>query len=280
MVPAALAEAVSTISGKPVLWVPGLAMGCLAAMDILLQYYVGTFFLTRVWFIEALAVPFLVAGAYSEIRNTGEEPRTFRSGAVRYYFRVLVPLLVVAFAILATIVLLAIPLSFLGNSALVLPYIILGSAIPIAFFTFFSDCAAVFEDCRAFESIRRSVEVVLNRPGQVIVFFLAAAGIAILVTLPLMVIWTGLLYENLVPLASMEQGELQALTMETVNGMLGPAGIGLSALFVFIWFTLAGNILLTFKAVFYRHILDQVPQAGATVPLRGEYDEKGRWYKY
>ena len=280
MVTAALADAVSTILGKPVLWVPGLVVGCLAAMDIVLQYYFGTFFLTRLWVIEALAVPFLVAGAYSEIRNTGEEPLTFWSGGIRYYFRLLGPLLVIAFSILATIVLLAIPLSFLGNSTLVLPYIILGSAVPIAFFTFFFDCAAVFEDCRVFESIRRSVEIVLNRPGQVIVFFLVAAGIVILVSLPLMVIWTGLLYENLVPLASMDQGELQALTMETLNGMLGPGGIGLTALFSCIWFTLAGNILLTFKAVFYRHILGQVPQAGTTVPLRGEYDEKGRWYKY
>lgn len=280
MVPAALAEAISTFLGKPVLWVPGLVMGSLAAIDIILQYYFGAFFLTRLWVIEALAVPVLVAGAYTEIRNTGNEPLTFWSGSIQYYFRVLVPLLVIAFAILATIVLLAIPLSFLGNSTLVLPYIVLGSAVPIIFFTFFFDCAAIFEDCRVFECIRRSVEVVLNRPGQVIVFFLVAAGIVILVSLPLMVIWTGLLYENLVPLVSMDQGELQALTMETLNGMLGLGGIGLTALFIFIWFTLAGNILITFKAVFYRQILGQIPQAGKTVPLRGEYDEKGRWYKY
>jgi hypothetical protein len=280
MVLAALAEAVSTVLRKPVLWFPGLATGGLAAIDVLLQYYAGTFFLTRLWVIEALAVPFLVAGAYSQIRDTGGESQTFWSGGVRYYFRVFLPLLVIAFAILATIVLLALPLSFLADPALVLPYITLGSVVPIAFFTFFADCAAVFEDCRVFESIRRSVEIVLNRPGQVIAFFLVAAGIVILVTLPMMVIWTGLLYENLLPLASMGPGELQALTMERLNGMLGPAGIAVSALCVFAWFTLAGTILLAFKAVFYCRIRDQLPQSGATVPLRGEYDEKGRWYKY
>lgn len=280
MVTAALAEAVSTFIRKPVLWVPGLVMGFLAALDIVLQYYFGTFFLTRLWVIEALAVPFLIAGAYSVIRNTGEEPTSFWSGGIRFYFRILVPLLVIVFAILATIVLLALPLSFVGNFTLILPYIVLGSSVPIVFFTFFFDCAAVFEECRVFESIRRSVEVVLNRPGQVIMFFLVAAGIVILVSLPLAVIWTGLLYENLLPLASMDQAALQALSMETLNGMLGSVGIGISALFMFIWFTLAANILLTFKAVFYRHILGQIPQAGTTVPLRGEYDEKGRWYKY
>jgi len=120
---------------------------------------------------------------------------------------------------------------------------------------------------------------VLNRPGQVILFFLALAGVVFLVTLPLMIIWTGLLYESLMPLTTMETAELQTLSMETLNGMLGPSGIGITALVLFVWVTLAGNLVLAFKASFYRELRGRVPQ-GETVPLQGEYDEKGRWYKY
>lgn len=279
MVLAALAEAVQTLGKNPVLWIPGIASGVLAAGNVVLQYSMGTLFVAKLWYIEALAVPFLVAGAYSVVRGGNGGAGSFAGGGARYYFRVLLPSLVIAFAILATIVLLAIPLSLVGNPALILPYIAFGSAVPILFFTFFFDCAAVFEDCRVFESIRRSVEVVLNRPGQVILFFLASAGVVFLVTLPLVVIWTGLLYENLLPLTTMETAELQALSMETLNGMLGPSGIGITALVLFILFALAGNLVLTFKAAFYREMRGQVPQGG-TVPLQGEYDEKGRWYKY
>ena len=279
MVLAALAEAVQTLGKNPVLWIPGIASGVLAAGNVVLQYSMGTLFVAKLWYIEALAFPFLVAGSYSVIRSGNGGAGSFAGDGARYYFRVLLPSLVIAFAILATIVLLAIPLSLVGNPALILPYIAFGSAVPILFFTFFFDCAAVFEDCRVFESIRRSVEVVLNRPGQVILFFLASAGVVFLVTLPLVVIWTGLLYENLLPLTTMETAELQALSMETLNGMLGPSGIGITALVLFILFALAGNLVLTFKAAFYREMRGQVPQGG-TVPLQGEYDEKGRWYKY
>jgi len=81
------------------------------------------------------------------------------------------------------------------------------------------------------------------------------------------------------PSTTMETAELQTLSMETLNGMLGPSGIGITALVLFVWVTLAGNLVLAFKASFYRELRGRVPQ-GETVPLQGEYDEKGRWYKY
>jgi hypothetical protein len=279
MVLATLPESVSALMKSPALWIPGIVAGILAAGNVVLQYSMGTLFVTKVWYIEAVAVPFLVAGAYSLIRSGDGGVGSFLWGGARCYLRVLLPSLVIAFAILATIVLLAIPLSLVGNPVVFLPYIVFGTAIPILFFTFFFDCAAVIEDCHVFESIRRSVEIVLNRPGQVILFFLALAGVVFLVTLPLMIIWTGLLYESLMPLTTMETAELQTLSMETLNGMLGPSGIGITALVLFVWVTLAGNLVLAFKASFYRELRGRVPQ-GETVPLQGEYDEKGRWYKY
>lgn len=279
MILSALSEAVSRLLKNPFLWVPGLTLGGLAGADIVLQYFLGTFFVTRFWIVEALAVPFFLAAVYVAIREKAEPALSFVQGGSRYYFRVLLPILVILFAILATIVLLAVPLSFAGDPTVLLPFITLGSAVPILFFTFFADCAAVFEDCRVFESIRRSVEIVLSRPGPVILFFLASAGILLLVSLPLMVLWTGLLYERLLPLTAMDPAELQQVSMETFNGMLGLEGIVISALLAFAWFCLAGNLLLAFKAIFYRELVGEAGQ-GAITQLKGEYDEKGRWYRY
>ncbi|MDI9632707.1 MAG: hypothetical protein QFX32_01460 [Methanolinea sp.] len=279
MVLSALAEAISALARNPVLWIPGTVMGGLAAADLLLQYYLDPFLVTRLWLVQALCVPFLVGGAYSAVKEGGGTPGSFVAGGARTFFRVLLPLLVVAFAVLATIVLLAIPLSFLGNPAAFLPLVTLGTAVPIVFFTFFSDCAAVFEEKGVFESIRRSIEVVLNRPGAVVGFSIAAAGVALLVSIPLMVLWTGILYDRLLPLATMQHAELQSISMETVNAMLGEAGIIITALVAFFWFALAANVVLAFKAFFYREVVGGLP-GGEQFPRGGVYDEKGRWYKY
>lgn len=279
MVLSALAEAISALARNPVLWIPGVVMGGLVAADIVLQYYFDPFLVTRLWLIQALCIPFLVGGAYSVVREGGGTSGSFAAGGAQSFFRILLPLLVVAFAILATIVLLAIPLSFLGDPGALVPLVTLGTAVPILFFTFFSDCAAVFEKRGVFESIRRSIEVVLNRPGSVVAFYVAAAGLALLISIPLMVLWTGILYDRLLPLTTMQPGELQSISTETVNTMLGEAGIGITALFAFLWFALTANILLAFKAYFYRELVEGF-STGELFLRGGVYDEKGRWYKY
>jgi len=126
MVLATLAESVSALMKSPALWIPGIVAGILAAGNVVLQYSMGTLFVTKVWYIEAVAVPFLVAGAYSLIRSGDGGVGSFLWGGARCYLRVLLPSLVIAFAILATIVLLAIPLSLVGNPVVFLPYIVSG----------------------------------------------------------------------------------------------------------------------------------------------------------
>ncbi|HII75674.1 MAG TPA: hypothetical protein HA264_01185, partial [Methanolinea sp.] len=64
MVLDSLKRACGLLLKNPFLWLPGLAAGALGAADLLLQYYLGAFLATRLWFIEALIIPFLLAGAY------------------------------------------------------------------------------------------------------------------------------------------------------------------------------------------------------------------------
>lgn len=279
MVIASLQRGISLLFRNPFLWLPGLVTGVLGALDLLLQYSFGTFLASRVWIIEALLIPFFIAGAYAQIRSGERGAGTFFTEAKKNYFRVLLPSLLIAFAILATVILLAIPLMFMGITEVILPFAAIGCIIPILFFTFFSDTAAVFEDRGVFECIRRSVEVVMNRPGRVIAFFLVMIGIFILVSLPLAIIWTGLLYDQLLPLASMDPTRVETLTMATLNEMLGYRGIVITAIFYFTWVTIAGSIITVFKAAFYQDTCQSVSD-GSPVILQGEYDEKGRWYKY
>lgn len=279
MVTDSLRRGLGLLSRNPYLWLPGLVAGCLGALDILLQFSYGTFLATRLWILEALLIPFLLAGAYSLMKTGDQGYRAFLSGGMKYYFRILLPALLIAFVVLATVILVSIPLLVVGAVETILPFIVIGCTIPIIFFAFFADTAAVFEDKGIFECIRRSVEVVLNRAGSMIGFFLVCMGIIILVGLPLAVIWTGLLYDSLLPLSTMDPSQIQSFTIEMLNEMLGPTGIQITAIVYCIAMTVLSNILYVFKAAFYQKTIGEVI---LTTPpsLQGEYDEKGRWYKY
>lgn len=279
MVLASLTRALGLLAANPFLWLPGLVTGALGAADLLLQYAFGTFLATRLWYLEVFLIPFLLAGAYTQIRSGDRTANAFAAGGVAYYFRILLPSLIIMFAIIVTISLVAIPLAIIGSLGVVLPLVIMGCTIPIIFFTFFFDTAAVFEDRHVFDCIRRSVEVVLSRPGPVIGFYLAALGIVCLVAIPLALVWTGLLYDQLVPLAGMDPSQIQALSMETLNRMLGFEGLLLTSACYLVGVTCAGSIISAFKAAFYQDTIQNTSPDNLPV-LQGEYDEKGRWYKY
>lgn len=279
MVMDSLRRGLYLLTRSPFLWLPGLFAGGLGALDILLQFTYGTFLASRIFILEALLIPFLLAGAYTQIKTGDKNLKAFLSGGMQYYFRILLPSLLITFVVVATVILLSIPLAIIGAVETVLPFILLGSTIPIMFFVFLYDTAAVFEDRGVFDCIRRSVEVVLNRPGRVISFFLVCLGIVFVVALPLAVIWTGLLYEHLLPLSTMDTAQIQSFSMSMLNGMLGSWGIQLTSVFYFVGVTIVTNIIYAFKAAFYQNTLGDTPETAPPV-LHGEYDEKGRWYKY
>ena len=60
-------------------------------------------------------------------------------------------------------------------------------------------------------------------------------------------------------------------------GMIGQDGIWITALIIFCWVTLLITVLYTYKACFYRLVSGKIVQVQQQV---GEFDSKGRWYKY
>jgi hypothetical protein len=63
--------------------------------------------------------------------------------------------------------------------------------------------------------------------------------------------------------------------------MIGPDGIWITAAVIFLALLFIVPLLLAYKACFYRSIAGVAGVApGVEKPLTGEYDSKGRWYKY
>jgi hypothetical protein len=114
--------------------------------------------------------------------------------------------------------------------------------------------------------------------SAVIAFFAVCAGICAGILFGMMIVWEAILFEKLKPIMDFTEAQRESFTPEQLLGMIGPEGIWVTALALFFAFFLIVPTLYTYKAVFFRNL------ASSTILIQqqtmGEYDSKGRWYKY
>ena len=280
MVFSELKEALGLLLRIPVLWVPGLVTGLLAAVLLLIFNTQGSFFASRLILIFSLIAVFFLAGSYAVIRNGNGSIRELFTGGIQYLFRVLLPMLVIIFCTLILVALVMISLSFGGVPANpefmgVFSICIL---VPVAFLTVFFDTAAVFEDRQIFDAIRRSIELVAAQSVKVLKFYVISAVVFFGITFSLMIIWEAALYDKLEPLTRFNETQIAEFNPDQLAGMIGADGTVITAVCLFVGFLVLLPILSTYKACFFRSLtrgsisIDQ--------QITGEYDSKGRWYKY
>jgi hypothetical protein len=258
---AALRDTIDLLTKVPVLWVPGLVCGFLAAVLWLLLNQAGPFFAGRLLIIFSLVSLFFIIGMLSIIKKKESTIRSMLECGAGYYFKVLVPTLVIAFGIILVFVMVVLTLTLAGltpNAGLI-TFLVFGVVLPTVVLTFFYDTAVIFEDKRVFDSLNRSIDIVTTNLLEVILFF------------------AGCLADRLEPITWYNETQIQAFSPEQLSGMIGQDGIWITALIIFVWMTILIPLLYTYKACFYQRI------AGKVVPIQqqvGEFDSKGRWYKY
>ncbi|MCX6700925.1 MAG: hypothetical protein NTV68_13580 [Methanomicrobiales archaeon] len=280
MVLASLKEAFSLITRHPVLWLPGILLALIGAADVNIEYYGGSFLTGKLWILEIIILPFFVAGLLAAIKNNDMTFRGFLTSGLKNYFRVLLPGIVIMFAALITAVLLIVPLSLIGTPGSAMGLyagILMGIAVPFVFLMYFYDAVAVFESEKVFESIRRSIELTMNHTGLVVKFFLV--NIAILLTgfFVIFMIWSMMFFDKLTPLTTMNATDIQAVTPVYFTSLLGADGIIISSIIFAIGALVLVTVLYTYKACFYKVLAGTTPPVAA---VQGDYDAKGRWYKY
>ena len=82
----------------PLLWIPGIVGGAFAAIIWLTLFISGAFFTSRLLVIFSLVLLFFTTGMLSVIRNNEATGRAFLTGGLNYYFRVLLPQIVIGFS--------------------------------------------------------------------------------------------------------------------------------------------------------------------------------------
>ncbi|MDD1679148.1 MAG: hypothetical protein LUO93_08225 [Methanomicrobiales archaeon] len=275
MVLDSLREGWAMIRRFPSLFLIGLAAGMLGFATLLIQVLAGAFFAERFTVLVLLVLPFFVGGVLQIVHKTEGSLSVLLEGGKKYYFRILLASLVIVFAALLTMVALVVPLTLLGFGvdAGVLPFTLLGVFVPLVYFTLFYDTAVVFEDRKVLDSLRRSVEFVTNRGFSVFLFLVVNLLILAGITFALLIVWSIVLSPQLEPLAmNVTLGE--PIPTEAIIAALGPTGMIITGLFYLVGITISVTIFYTYKACYFRKYVSEV------APVPGEFDEKGRWYKY
>jgi hypothetical protein len=276
---AALKDTIDLLTRLPVLWVPGIACGMLAAMLWLVLNRSGTFFTARLLLIFSLVALFFISGMLVAVKKNSGSLRGMISDGTSNFFRLLVPTLVIAFGILLVFVMVVLTLTLIGAKpdAALLTFLVFGVVLPTVMLTFFYDTAVIFEGKKIFESLQRSIEVVTANLMEVILFFAGCLMILVTTSFAMLVIWTAFLADRLEPITEYNNTQLQSFTSDQLTTMIGADGVWITAFIIFCWIAFLVPLLYTYKACFYRLI------SGKLAPIQqqtGEYDSKGRWYKY
>jgi hypothetical protein len=234
--------------------------------------------------IAWLVLLVFTTGMLVVIRNNGGDIRAMLEGGARYYFKVLLPQLVIIFIGMVVVLLVMITFALLGatSDTSMATALTIGFMIPTIILTFFFDTAAVFEDRKVFESLKRSIQLVFAHMNDVVAFLLIWAAIFFGIIFCLMAVWSFFLsiflYDRLEPITRYNETQLQALTPDQLLALIGPEGMWITALVLFIGGLLLIPIFYSYKSCFYKKIAQGVviTQEATT----GEYDSKGRYYKY
>jgi hypothetical protein len=277
---AELKEALILLKRMPLLWIPGIIGGLLAAALWVIFNLAGTFFASRLLVISGLVLLLFTTGMLVIIRNDEGDIRAMLAGGLKYYFRVLLPQLVIIFGVMIIVILAIITFGLFGATSDIsmVTALSIGFMIPTVILTFFYDTAAVFEDRRVFESLQRSIQLVFSHINDVVAFLFIYAVIFFGIIFSLMLVWEALLFDKLEPITRFNETQLQAFTPEQLIAMIGPGGMWITAVIIFAGLFMLIPLFYSYKACIFKKLARGV--IITQQPTTGEYDKKGRYYKY
>lgn len=279
-----LADAIGRLK-NPVLWLPGLYAGTIIATSLWLVFSGGEFIAGKLLFLGAALFPFFLAGALGCMSSKDYGYRVFYRSGVRFFFPVLLPVIVIFAIIILLQILFTIPFAIagLGTDPALIGGLFIGIIVPVVFFSLFTDNVAVSEGLKVFASIKRSM-LIASRSGiatlSCIVISGVGAGALGMITA---MIWGMILADRFTQYLDLGMAEQQKIfstfALSDWQKILGPDGIAITAAMTGLYTVVLVSIFITYKQQCYESIDTKEPEREAA-PSTGEYDEKGRWYKY
>lgn len=275
MVFASLAEALRAYVKMPLVWVNG----AVAALAILAVYYL-TYFVNETAGLAAMVIfffifPYFLAGTYGVLIDNNKKKGAFKIYARYGFRRCLFPniLLVLLTWFLMNLVIMLL-LTF-GVSAELALYISLFVVIPLVFFCYFADITAIRHNLTMGQAVKDSARRVALGSFSITVFYLMNIAVIFFAS------FVG--FEALLLLAEMTEEAFLALTPEElVTLVMTPEIIQASFVSLAITAFIFVPFFVSYKTYFFKRMLSVYNGSAVqhTAEEDGEYDEKGRWFKY
>lgn len=280
VLPLTVKNTVRHLFRRPIVWIPGIYAGCIAALVIWLEFTGGMFLAGKIAMLGAIAFPFFLSVLNYHLETDEKDVKILITVALRGFFPIVLPVVILAGFVVVLAVLLSVPLSIVGygSDPFALTGLMLGIGIPAVLFSIYIDNVAVCERTKIFDTLKRSMELVLVKIITAIWFFIISGIIAVIVSLFGAFLWGAILGSRFTQFIDMNLTQQQEVfshyTLTDWQALIGPEGTIVTALVCgFVTFLLV-PILFIFKYECYLDATDVVWD------VSGEIDEKGRFFRH
>ncbi len=283
MVFSSLTSAVKSYATMPMVWVNGI----FTALCILATYYfsiaINQVAGLAIMCIYFFAVPYLLAGTYGILLDNNKKRGAFWIYARYGYRRCLFPnILLALLTYLLMNVLTTVLLMFRIPAELSL-YISLFVVIPIIFFCYFADITAIRHNLTMGQAIKDSAKRVAFGSFAITAFYLINIAVIFVASFFMSMVMSFVGFEALLPLTEMTEEVILSMTPEELTALiLTPEIIMASFISLAVTALVFMPFFVAYKAYFFQKMLTVYSGQHIHQPERedGEYDEKGRWFKY
>ena len=283
MVFASLTQAVKAYVKMPHVWISGI----FSALAILLTYYLA-FTVSEVAGLAVMVIfffafPYILAGTYGVLIDNNKKKGAFKIYA-RYGFRrclfpnILLVLLTWFLMNLATSLLL-----IFGVSPEMALYASLFVVIPLVFFCYFADITAIRHNLTMGQAVKDSAKRVSAGSFSITAFYLMNIALLFFASFFMSFVMSFVGFEALMPLTELTEEAVASMPLEELTALvLTPEVIFATVISLAVTALVFVPFFVSFKTYFFKRMLTVYNGSAYHRPAEeeGEYDEKGRWFKY
>lgn len=275
-------SALKSLATFPLVWINGL----FACMSILLVYFLytqaGLVVSAAAALLVALIFPFFVAGTYGVILDNNKKHGAFMIYARYGYTRCLFPSILLSVMTLLLMNVMTSVLMMVGILPELAVYIGMFIVIPVIFFCYFADITAVRFNLRMGQAIKDSARRVMSGSLSITAFYLMNIAMFFTASFVMSGIFGIFGADSMAVLAQLNETQILSMTPDELAAVIiTPEIINAFVLSLAITALLFVPFFIAYKAHYFsRLIAAQTSDAKKTVEADGEYDEKGRWFKY
>ena len=283
MVFTSLAQAVKAYGKMPHVWISGI----FSALAILLTYYLA-FTVSEVAGLAVMVIfffafPYILAGTYGVLIDNNKKKGAFKIYA-RYGFRrclfpnILLVLLTWFLMNLATSLLL-----IFGVSPEMALYVSLFVVIPLVFFCYFADITAIRHNLTMGQAVKDSAKRVSAGSFSITAFYLMNIALLFFASFFMSLVMSFIGFEALMPLTELTEEAVASMPLEELTALvLTPEVIFATVISLAVTALVFVPFFVSFKTYFFKRMLTVYNGSAYHRPAEeeGEYDEKGRWFKY